>query len=428
MSNRQLLKDADTMLTVVISSADLPSSLGPDIQAGPIDNEYGEWNIRDANLGMSYYPTEILRTMHAQFYIVDDIDIQPKDSQRGGVAGLHASYFRDKRTHDILIADTASGPVYIHELAHGLQRELCGEGSRFHAVVDQLQAEGVQMPYLNNDQVTVNGELIEISGFRQFADTWGAQNILEDWATMLTDTLYRRGIVADGDVDYGSVYQRKQTAMIDDIEARFPGFRNAIQPLSDFYRALPSSPYNQYLASIVSERTVANIDTATLLTAEDLGLDSELLLIGGERVSYLWDSVLVMNHTDEPFINDMISQIIYDPLVYVNEENHVYVGYVREAYPGADLDIRFYAYDPAHMVFLRSQDIQNRPMGKPGMAAVVDQQLVVDSTPIAIKAGSTDPLQNAKDTATLGSTLTILTPEQLLVLLSSKPAPVTATN
>jgi len=417
-SNVARLDSMGVGYTQVLSESDLPPTAGHEYALAPVDPVFAGVSSRDAVLGASYYPTALLQALQAHLYIVDSIDTRPDDHTRGNFAGIHISYDTDQVEDDILVVDSAETAVYIHELAHALQKELCNESSRFRMVVDQLQSEGTQIQYLEDDNLTVVGGLTELSETRQFADSHGAQNFREDWASLLTDTLFNRGAVLPGDPDYGSPYQRKQSAMLEDIEARFPGFGQYLRGLTGLYRALPSSPLNQYLAAESGTQTWYT--QAEYLAPEVLGSDMviEKIVSGSCPLSYINGLVVVVNYSDEPFIDGMLSSFIQDPIVGVAENGQVYIGYYGPRYFSEEPQLEFMYYDPRHMVVLHSNDTARRTTSE-GQILLTNQQLTISGIPFATKQSTIDYKQTAEDTSEMGDNLDILPPDQFVVLATN---------
>lgn len=373
---------------VVWKTSDLPESAQdePDAYA-TLDNYVGTINGADAIRGLRYFPPEMVQELNARFYLVGAIDSDPDHPFLGSASGTHTNFFDKEEDFQDLITHYLSSPgVYVHELAHALQNEVCARGDRFRSVVAALQADGKRIPYLNSNTVSVEPWLSFPWKDRQFAIPYGAKNEFEDWATIVTDMLTERGMVLEGDEDWGSPFQQVQYAIIADIEARFPGFTQSLLELTAFYRISPHGSYNIFKAAEVSiDSNPVTVEDLSRIKA-DIEVEISEAYSGTDSITYMHDTTFIISGYAGERDDELGARVLSNPILYLDPYTHRYYiitarpQFVDKNYPLIDL----IPYEPSYVTILagpESMPITTQPSidqvsVEPGNVIVVNGQPV----------------------------------------------------
>ncbi|MCA9348786.1 hypothetical protein KC878_01435 [Candidatus Saccharibacteria bacterium] len=337
-------------------------------------------------LGPGFYPSELVRSLDLRISVLASIDSIPDNPNLGDAAGVtfNKSAF-NIGIQDIAVDESAGPDTFVHEIAHALQTELCNSGSRYHQLIAELQSSQRQISYLNDRYLDPAPWLIEPSEFRQFAVAYGAQSEHEDWATLVTEMLTSRGMVLPGDVDWGSVYQLKQYAIIEDIEAKYPGFKSGLVDLTNYYRICPASYYNKYMNS--------NFNTLNYLEQEPSPQEAaqssiESVLNGEGSIEYLNNVTAVYFYQiDEAYEGAYAFTTIQNPLVIRNAFDQIAFIGSYSVISGELYDLRLVPYDPGKITLIAAGNPSLLETSSFDSVHIEDGLIAVNHSPIAVWSG-----------------------------------------
>lgn len=104
--------------------------------------------------------------------------------------------------------------------------------------------DGTSPEQLEQFYAQVPDELLVYGPERMFARAYGASSVAEDVATIVEFTLEQRGLIRDGDKDFGSPLQQKQQEIVGRMEEMLPGFRIFAEQHTDLLRTDPLNEVN----------------------------------------------------------------------------------------------------------------------------------------------------------------------------------------
>lgn len=119
-----------------------------------------------------------------------------------------------------------------HELGHAIDQDLlCGPGD---IEVDDAFTARNTMGYIpeSDRRSFIEDKYLVPSTTREFANDYAAKSVLEDRASTLAWTLDERGLILEGDPDWGSPLQYKQKEIVRRMEDLMPGFTTQLALLT----------------------------------------------------------------------------------------------------------------------------------------------------------------------------------------------------
>ncbi len=223
--------------------------------------------MNELRYSLEEYPSGLLDALNIETIRLNRMNEEfggkyiPKEHEIQIAIGDLLNFQRDRSSIDSVVA---------HEIAHALHDALCGgnfrndpslrEGVTFYG--RKIGDSGYQEDMVPDEHVAYGPE-------RVYPRYYGATNEMEYFATIVEFTLTERGIIQEGDEDYGSVLQKKQAMILDRIEQQFPGF---IDFAEDKTRALRLQPHNE----IHTEKTLPEVRLSrdeVIGTIEAIGAD-----------------------------------------------------------------------------------------------------------------------------------------------------------
>lgn len=371
---------------VTVADIDSKAVVSADIKYEGLEPTESIVNQSSLLSGALILPDELLRVLNPHVKFVDSIDTKPDDPLYGGAGGLHivdnAEVTVGTSSKIVLLKDSKDETL-IHELGHALQFKLCNKGSEFQATIKRLQDSGELHPYLRDFLLTIDQRVAELSSYRQYPEPYGAQNPEEHWATMFEQIILMRGIVMEGDKDWGSPYHQVQSAMINDIERQFPGFIQYLTKITALRRMSSNSEFNKLHASQVEQRYILDSEREHLEAAINFVVDLYQTKFLSFR--YLRNSIIVYNPDPTAFNSEFNSVLLRDPLIAEDEYGRTYIAYSSSnSIANTTPYLHVLPYEPSKMVILDRGNIDVVEPGEGDIISFIDNTtLGVNGTRIA---------------------------------------------
>lgn len=105
--------------------------------------------------------------------------------------------------------------------------------------IEELKAYYAQIP----------AEQLAYGPDRAFAREYGATSVTEDVATIVEFTTDKRGLIKEGDADFGSPLQKKQAAIMERMEQILPGFKAFVEQRTKILRRVPTNEIHMATAA-----------------------------------------------------------------------------------------------------------------------------------------------------------------------------------
>lgn len=140
-----------------------------------------------------------------------------------------------------------------HEIGHAIHDTLCaGYDHDDLELAGSIEFLGYPPGKATEDELTLFYQQVPIAQVvygpeRIFPGLYGATSVEEYFASIVSFTTEERGLIQEGDADYGTLLYKNQQLVVDRIEQLLPGFRAFVEQQTRILRRDPDNEINKYV-------------------------------------------------------------------------------------------------------------------------------------------------------------------------------------
>ena len=217
--------------------------------------------MRELATALSYFSPELIKKIGlTEMALVNQITRTPGYDDGGSVVDAAAGVFIGDS--NIIYVDIGSmwniEDVVVHEVIHAIDSKiLCGDDM----FIDDALTKYNTIPYTGfGEELDKVDPLLAIpTADRMYFRTYGAANVAEDRATILEETIMRRGLILEGDPDWGSPLQLKQAELVRRLEGVTPGFGNYMLKRTIFLRNSSNNELNDFIPNPYEDGELSSV-------------------------------------------------------------------------------------------------------------------------------------------------------------------------
>ncbi len=210
-----------------------------------LDKWRHDFAVKDGLIGaidaLSHFSPDLIKKLGlTNLILADGLDDESRPLEDGeDYAGFYLpdinSVIVDLQSHSAITGSNMPS-VLPHELSHAIDAMLCEKEPESDEAFTRYNTRRY------NDQTAderpmYDNTLVTPSVTRELVGLYGARNVLEDRAVVFTWTLMQRGMILEGDPDYGSPLYNKQLELVKRLDEVTPGFKDFIAAQTAKFRA-----------------------------------------------------------------------------------------------------------------------------------------------------------------------------------------------
>ncbi len=252
--------------------------------------------MREVSYALAQLPPELIH----------EVDLQNLDIVGGIVKGdatfIDGTY--NRLENEVRVSSDAFDlrSVVMHEVVHAIDAKIfCSPDAE--RVNEELAKVSGHL-YGNADKIQ-SSDYMATEG-RHFATVYSATDLDEDRAELLEYTLQRRGIIREGDRDFGSPMHQKQEILLDQLEVVTPGVRESLERQTDMMREIePGDDEAEFIADPENPNEYITYSNLLLRTLEQ----------GGEVQRYMNSRFYDLDEQGEIIVNS--------PIIITDEDGYI---------------------------------------------------------------------------------------------------------
>ena len=191
-----------------------------------------------------------------------------------------------------------------HELGHAYHDRYCGgnvANDPLFSGYNSLEYIGYVDNLASQEEVNAHNALVPeaLYGYgptREFVQPYAAYSPMEDFATVVEWTLADRGLIREGDADYGSPLYHKQQLVVQRIDAMIPGF-------AAFADNITASLRLQATNEVYSANTVTQVAITRQELFDEVAFHPDGLMLNGIRSVNEWSETPYTRLIAYPLLN-----------------------------------------------------------------------------------------------------------------------------